>query len=629
MGLTSKSTGISLLDAIGKKSDYNISITLSGNPNVGKSSIFNHLTGDKQHTGNWTGKTVEAACGEYSFRGKRVLVTDLPGCYSLNAASADEEVAKNGIIRGSDINIVVCDAGVLERSLTLFFAIARVAKKVILCLNLTDEAAKNGITVNSRRLAELLGVSVIVTEGNKGKGLLELKEAINKTADLIPTNKYYSLKSEAADEYFRLSEQICSEVVCHRPTKRSKMQLKADKIICSKRFGIPIMLGLFLLLFWITVSGANYPSRMLSAAFTSLEAPLYRLLTLFRLPQFLCDLTVFGIYRTVGFIVAVMLPPMSIFFPLFSLLEDIGLLPRIAFNTDRAFAKCKSCGKQCLTMCMGLGCNAAGVVGCRIIASRRERLIAILTNSFIPCNGRFPTLIAVIGMFFITSAGVFSGLASAVIMCCLLMLSISITFAVSFVLSKTVLKGEASPLLLELPPYRRPQLLRTLWHSVSDRILFVLSRALITAIPAGAVIFLAANLHISNISLLAYASNFLEPIGRAFGLDGVILLAFILGLPANETVMPIMLLCYINSSVFSDIASTAVLKDVFIANGWSALTALNVLLMCLFHSPCATTLLTIKKETGSIKYTALAAVLPTAIGCGLCAATTLIYKLFF
>lgn len=627
MGLTAASTG-HRLQKTAAPADYDISVILSGNPNVGKSSVFNLLTKMHQHTGNWSGKTVETACGVFTYSGKKILVTDIPGCYSLDTRSPEEDVAKKSILSTENsINIVICDASLLCRNLNLFFQVAEVAEKVILCVNLTDEAAKKGITVDYNLLSRRLKVPVIPTCAKSGKGTEELKAEILKAADLTICNPYYGYGFTCAEERLKKAEEICSGAVIKSERARSKT-LKADKLITSKYFGLPFMFLMLLFLFWLTITAANYPSAMLSKLSGMLEAPLYLLLTKLSLPKFICNLAVFGIYRTLMFIVSVMLPPMAIFFPLFTLAEDLGLLPRIAFNMDSCFKKCNTCGKQCLTMCMGLGCNAAGVVGCRIIDSKRERLIAIITNSLVPCNGRFPTLITMITLFFAAGRKDFlSGVLGAAILSGFILLSVGATFLSSYFLSKTVLRGAPSSFSLELPPYRKPKIAETLLRSLTDRILFVLSRAVIAAVPAGAIIFLAANINFGGASLLSTVSAFLDPIGRFLGLDGVILLAFILGMPANEIVIPIILLCYLKSGVLSDIGDLAVIREVLLTNGWSLLTALNVTVFSLFHWPCTTTLLTIKKETGSSKITALSFLLPTVIGVTLCIINTLIFKI--
>ena len=314
-----------------------------------------------------------------------------------------------------------------------------------------------------------------------------------------------------------------------------------------------------------------------------------------------------------------MLPPMAIFFPLFTLLEDSGFLPRIAYNLDKPFMRCRACGKQALTMAMGFGCNAAGVVGCRIIDSPRERLIAMLTNSFAPCNGRFPTLTALITMFFAGAAGgLISSLSSALLLTLFVLLGIGASFASSWLLSRTVLKGMPSSFILELPPYRRPQVGRVLLRSLLDRTIFVLGRAACIAAPAGLLIWLMANIKPDGISLLAHCASLLDPLGRVLGMDGVILTAFLLGLPANEIVLPLILMAYLSQETISEFGSLTQLKELLTANGWTWITALCTMVFSLMHWPCSTTLLTIKKESGSWKWTALAFLLPTAWGMGIC-----------
>jgi len=318
-----------------------------------------------------------------------------------------------------------------------------------------------------------------------------------------------------------------------------------------------------------------------------------------------------------------MLPPMAIFFPLFTLLEDLGYLPRIAFNLDRCFKKCSACGKQALTMCMGFGCNAVGVTGARIIDSKRERLIAILTNVFVPCNGRFPTLISLITMFLVAGSAS-SGFLSTLILTGMVILGILATLLVSSILSKTLLKGHPSSFTLELPPYRKPDVFKVIIRSVLDRTLFVLGRAVAVAAPAGLVIWLFANVSVGNATLLSHVSGFLDPFARLLGLDGIILLAFILGFPANEIVVPIMVMAYLSQGTVTDTLSLNEMKELFIANGWTTLTAINTILFSLFHWPCSTTLLTVKKETGSIKWTLASFLIPTLFGIIVCMLTRLI-----
>lgn len=398
---------------------------------------------------------------------------------------------------------------------------------------------------------------------------------------------------------------------------------RADRILTGKLTAFPVMFILLMGILWLTVTGANYPSELLSHLFSRLEGGVSSLLTSAGAPEVLTSLLCEGMIRVVGWVVSVMLPPMAIFFPLFTLLEDVGYLPRIAYNLDRGFAGCSACGKQALTMCMGFGCNAVGVTGCRIIDSKRERLLAVLTNSFMPCNGRFPILIAVISMF---SACV--GLWGSAILALVIVLAVMITLGVSKLLSETVLRGVPSSFTLELPPYRTPQFGKVLIRSVLDRTLFVLGRAAAVAAPTGLVIWLLANTGSGGISTLSRLSGFLDPVGRIMGLDGVIILAFILGLPANEIVIPIIMMCYVSGGSLVGCASLPELKNLLVSNGWNTVTAINTVIFTVFHWPCSTTLLTVKKETGKARCAIAAALIPTVIGTVLCIAVNLVSHIF-
>ena len=412
------------------------------------------------------------------------------------------------------------------------------------------------------------------------------------------------------------AEEICrGAVICDEVRQKGRI----DRILTGRWTAFPVMLLFLMLLFWITIVGANYPSAALSALFTAGEAPFFALLTRIGLPDFLCEMLVYGMYRILSWVTAVMLPPMAIFFPLFTLLEDVGNLPRIAYNLDRCFQRCRSCGKQALTMCMGFGCNAAGVVGCRIIDSPRERQIAILTNNFVPCNGRFPLLIAISSMFFLGTSDVASSLGGALFLAAAVVFSVAITLAVSALLSRTVLRGVPSSFTLELPPYRRPAIGSVLVRSILDRTIFVLGRAVSVAAPAGILIWLLSNIHVDGASIFAHLTGMLDPMGRVFGMDGVILLAFLLGFPANETVIPIMMMGYMGGGTLVEYESLHSLRTLLTANGWTPLTAVCVILFSLMHWPCSTTMLTIRKETGSLPLTALAFFLPTVCGLLCCA----------
>lgn len=626
MGLTKNATGISLVKDLFssfKKEDSDITVCLSGNPNVGKSTVFNALTGLHQHTGNWTGKTVETAVGSFNYNGRRIILIDTPGTYSLIPHSKEEEVARDFILNGdAKVNVTVCDATALERNLNLILQIIKQKPNTILCLNFADEIKSRGIMIDVDMLSDLLHIPVVKISARKNEGLNILCDEIIKLSDIgniKPILKPEININEQAREIYKS---------CVMSTKNPRERdIKIDKILTGRITAFPFMLLLLALTFWITIKGANYPTELLQRLLFSLEDKLYLLLNQIGIPVILNELFVHGIFRVVAWIVAVMLPPMAIFFPLFTLLEDSGYLPRIAFCLDRCFKKCNACGKQSLTMCMGFGCNAAGIIGCRIIDSPRERLIAILTNSFVPCNGRFPLLISIITMFFITGIG--SSFSAALILTGFILLGIFMTFTVSFLLSKTILKGVPSSFTLELPPYRKPEIIKTLTRSIFDRTLFVLGRAVVSAIPAGFIIFLFANICIGGTSILSIVASFLDPFAALIGLDGVILLAFILALPANEIVIPIVIMAYMGTSALNSISDLSILRQLFIDNGWTTLTALNTMLFSLFHWPCMTSLLTVRKETGSIKWSVIAFILPTLVGLLLCFITTLIYKIIF
>ncbi len=593
-------------------------VALAGNPNVGKSTLFNALTGLRQHTGNWAGKTVATARGEYSCGGREYQLIDLPGTYSLAAHSQEEAVARDYIESGqADGVVVVCDATCLERNLILVLQVLELTGKVLVCVNLMDEAKRLGIEVDLPALSRRLGVPVVGTAGARQDGLDDLKEAI---ARLVGQDAPAAQPERPPGERVTLAERYAAQVVRSQAADRLRRQRRLDRLLTSKATGIPLMLLLLGAVVWLTVAGANLPSALLTELFARLGAVLEGWLS--AAPEWLRGLLLDGVYRVTAWVVAVMLPPMAIFFPLFTLLEDLGYLPRVAFVMDHAFQKARTCGKQCLTMCMSLGCNACGVTGCRIIDSPRERLVAILTASLVPCNGKFPTLIALITIFFVGGrAGLLASLEGAALLLGTLALGAAGTLACSRLLSATVLRGASSSFALELPPFRKPRVGQVIVRSLLDRTLFVLGRAVSVAAPAGALIWVMANVTVGDVSLLARCTGFLDPFARLFGLDGVILMAFLLGWPANEIVLPVMLMAYLAEGSLVEFEDLAALGALLTQHGWTWVTAVCAMLFSLFHWPCSTTCLTIYKETGSVKWTAASVVIPTLLGLGLCFVT--------
>ncbi len=594
------------------------SITLAGNPNVGKSTIFNNLTGLKQHTGNWTGKTVGIAKGSYKYKNINYDIYDIPGTYSLIAHSKEEEVARDFIVENDNLTIIVCDATNIERGLNLVLQTLEITNRVIVCINLIDEAKKKKIYINTERLSNILKVPVVEVSARKNIGIEKLKEIIAKNINtkFEPFKIEYGSITEEEQKISKLvkiSEDITTEIVKYGNKDYKKFDRKIDKILTSKLYGIPIMLFMLFIIFYITIYLSNYPSDLLFSLFSKLEVIILNSLSF--LPEFIKNIIVYGAYRTASFVISVMLPPMLIFFPLFTLLEDLGYLPRVAFNLDKTFRKCGSCGKQSLTMCMGFGCNAIGVTNSRIIDSERERLIAILTNSFVPCNGRFPMIIALISMFLVKDS---NPLIASLILVLVITLSIIMTFIITKILSLTILKGKPSSFILELPPYRKPEIIKVIIRSVFDRSIVILSKSLCIAIPAGIIIFLLSNIKFGDITILAHITSFLDNFAKVFGLDGVILTSFILGLPANEIVIPIMLMGYSNLSVVTNYTSLESLKLILESNGFTIITCICTIIFALFHFPCATTLLSIHKETNSIKWTLLSILIPLCVGLSLC-----------
>ena len=674
-------------------------IALAGNPNVGKSTVFNALTGMNQHTGNWPGKTVECAKGIYRQEDVTYQLVDLPGCYSLLAHSEEEEIARDFIcFEHPQAVVAVCDATCLERNLNLVLQIMETTRQLVLCVNLLDEAKKKKVKVDLDLLSQELNIPVVGTAARQQKGLgdiftgiallktgkygkkeavhypLPLEHAIQKLLEPlqqtlgsqlnarwacirlledydnftltlkqkleISLSEYpeiISLLTEVkkeletqgyttevirdviAESFIHRCETICKKAVTFEDVQYAKFDRKLDHLFTSKATGFPIMFLLLFLIFWLTISGANFPSSLLSSGLFWVEDRLVDFAIWIQLPKAIYSPLIFGMYRVLAWVVSVMLPPMAIFFPLFTLLEDFGYLPRVAFNLDRCFKKCCACGKQALTMCMGFGCNAVGVTGCRIIDSPRERIIAILTNSLVPCNGRFPTILTILSLFIAGGAtGLSASLLGAFCLALVILLGICMTLVASKVLSKTLLKGMPSSFTLELPPYRRPQIGKVIIRSVCDRTLFVLGRAILIAAPAGLLIWMTANITVGGTAVLNHCVNFLDPFARLLGLDGVILMAFLLGMPANEIVIPIMLMTYLAKGSLLEMEDLNLMRQLLVDNGWTWITAVSTVLFSLMHWPCGTTLMTIHKETQSLKWTFVSILVPTLMGMSLC-----------
>lgn len=594
-------------------------VALAGNPNVGKSTLFNALTGMEQHTGNWSGKTVAPAQGVCTFAGREYRLVDLPGTYSLVSSSPEEDTAAAYLRDGeADCTVVVCDATCPERSLILALQVIELCGNVIVCFNLIDEAEKNGISLDAPRLSGELGVPVVTVSAAKRDGLERLLLTVRDVCDgfvpMQPKRLGCGLTEDAARMHVKRAERL-AQIGVHRTEREKNPTQRLDSIVLHRVWGYAVLLILLLGVFWLTIEGANYPSALLQGCFD-------RLGSLLRhwgrgLPAWLLSALLDGVYATSARVVAVMLPPMAIFFPLFTLLEDFGYLPRVAFLMDDGFRRAGACGKQSLTLCMGFGCNAAGVTGCRIIDSRRERLIAVLTNAFVPCNGRFPALIFLIGLSFSDSA-----LGGALILTGCVLLSVAMTLLASALLHKTVLRGAPSAFVMEMPPYRKPRVWQVIVRSLRDRTLFVLLRALAVAAPAGLLLWLLGNVQLGGVPALQYLARLLEVPAALIGLNGAVLLAFLLGSTANELVLPIAMMI-LTSGTAVGAETSAAMAEILQSCGWDARLSLCTLIFFLFHWPCTTTLLTVKKETGSFKWTAAAALLPTAFGALLCALVNL------
>ncbi|MCH8027877.1 MAG: ferrous iron transport protein B [candidate division Zixibacteria bacterium] len=722
-------------------------IALAGNPNTGKSTVFNSITGLRQHTGNWPGKTVTRAEGAFALGENRYKLVDLPGTYSLATSSLDEEIARNFILFGQpDVTVIIVDANHLERNLNLTLQILEITDRVVICLNLIDEAKNHGMTIDERSLSRRLGVPVISTIANSGEGIDRLLNTIAnvatgkivnrprrsrklnrkfkpailqlvgeirkefpslsnpewiairlldgdrkveealKSGELLELSSQISNTSKSAqlaantsevqkagesttitsaeriinsarklelnigvnfqdqlveDRYAEAVSIAAASIIIDGKVSSFNLGRKIDNIVTSRWLGFPVMLGLLTTVFWLTIAGANVPSGMIATLLVDTIHPwLMSLGEQLNFPWWLSGFLFDGVYLATAWVIAVMLPPMAIFFPMFTMLEDSGYLARVSFNLDGMFKKAGAHGKQALTMSMGFGCNAAGVIATRIIESRRERLIAIITNNFALCNGRWPTQILIATIFIGALVPPYlAGLVSAAAVVAIAVLGVLLTFVVSWLLSKTLLRGEQSSFTLELPPFRRPRFWSTLYTSLIDRTLFVLWRAVLFAAPAGALIWLMGNIYVGGISLSEHTVSFLDSPGMLLGLNGIILLAYILAIPANEIVIPTLLMLTVTTVAGTTIAGEGAgvmfepdsvnnIGEILRAGGWTLLTGVNLMLFSLIHNPCSTTIYTIWKETGSRRWTIVSAVLPLFMGFAVCYLVAQVWRIF-
>lgn len=682
-----------------------IKTALAGNPNVGKSSLFNRLTGLCRHTGNWSGKTVDLSLGSFSVSDSEICdIVDLPGTYSLYAHSEEERVSRDYIcFSDAEKIVVVADASYLERNLILALDICEAKENVVLVLNLMDEAEKSGLCIDLERLSQMLSVPVIPASAKTGMGLDEIKrtitndsiasvstpiprsvaqaainivcqtiESIGKTnklsahwlavkflendADFVSQIAFHlaytpdelfmiddaidraneileksgfapdAFPDYAAECVIKRAREIAGACVQRKTKEKQTLTPKLDRYVLGKYTAYPIMLALFALILWLSAVGANYPSDLLFRAFSFVGDRLSYLMR--DLPESIRAPLLDGVYLVLTWVVSVMLPPMAIFFPLFTLAEDFGLLPRIAFCLDEPFRRSGSCGKQPLAMCMGLGCNCTGIIGSRIIDSDRERLLSVLTNSFVPCNGRLPLLITLSSLLFIGLSVHLRGVLSATILMLFILLSVFVTMIVCRLLSGAFLKGGRSSITLELPPYRIPNVGQVLVRSVLDRTLRVLGRSVLVAAPAGLVIWLLSNLTFCGRTPLSLFNTLLDQIGTFLGMDGTILSAFVLGMPANEIVLPIILMSYNGCTLLTQTPSLSNLFAVLTNNGWTSKTIVCTAVFCLFHFPCAPALITVFKETHSKMAAIMSVAVPLTVGATLCMLLSLVFSLF-
>ncbi|MFO7933708.1 MAG: ferrous iron transport protein B [Bacteroidales bacterium] len=681
-----------------------VSVALAGNPNTGKSTLFNLFTGLRQHTGNWPGKTVTRAEGSFRYDGFKFNLLDLPGTYSLLTRSKDEEIARNYLIFDDpDLVLVMADSTALERNLHLVLQILQITSKVILVCNLVDEADRKGIRVRTSILESQLGIPVVGISASRNQGIDKLKKAMTRVVTdpnpprSVTVNYPESLKSEMdsiggelkrmipslqaiewiilrmmegdqsvvsileslvrkkestnqqkdndlkslgklvlraqlakeklgfslhdvlSEKIHRQASAIAGKAVFHKEKEKKSTEEKIDRIVTSRIWGIPIMLLLLFLIFYITIAGANYPSALLAKGLFRIEDAWAGLFEKWQVPWWITGFLVHGIYKGMAWVVSVMLPPMAIFFPLFTFLEDLGYLPRVAFNLDRMFRWSGAHGKQALTMGMGFGCNAAGIISTRIIDSPKERMIAIVTNNFVPCNGRWPLLILVATIFIGSLASpAMATVVSVSAVVGVTLVGIGITFLVNKFLSTTLLKKEPSSFILELPPYRKPQLLRILYRSLIDRTIFVLGRAVMMAAPAGGLIWILGNIDVQGHSLMYWAAGSLDGFAEILGLDGMILLAYIIAIPANEIVIPTILMGYLATGQMVEMEDTVRVGNLLENHGWTIVTAVCIMLFSVLHFPCSTTTLTIWKETRSPRWTLLSNLIPLAVAIIVC-----------